>query len=415
MKIVLAYSGGLDTSVLLSWIKETYGNAEMIAFCANVGQEDELKGLEKKAKKTGASKIYIDDLQEEFASDFIYPILRAGAIYEGQYFLGTSIARPLIAKRMVEIALEEKADAIAHGATGKGNDQVRFELTAAALAPDLQIIAPWRDERYRKEFPGRQQMIDYCTAKNIPVQASAKKPYSMDRNLLHISYEAGILEDPWYDSFDLKNRDYFTTLSVLPEDAPDKPEYVTLEFERGDCVAVNGKALTPLQVMKTLNKIGGKHGVGRVDMVENRFVGMKSRGVYETPGGSILHYAHRQMESLTMDREVMHQRDALIPKYAELVYNGFWYAPERLALQAYVEESQRNVSGTVRVKLYKGGLYVAGRKSKHSLYNPHIATMEADPTKAYNQDDATGFIRLNGLRLRVNSTVNGAGNLAKHR
>jgi argininosuccinate synthase len=413
MKIVLAYSGGLDTSVLLSWIKETYGNAEMIAFCANIGQEEELKGLEKKAQKTGASKIYIDDLQEEFARDFIYPMLRAGAIYEGQYFLGTSIARPLIAKRMVEIAVAEKADAIAHGATGKGNDQVRFELTAAALAPGLQIIAPWRDERYRKDFPGRQSMIDYCAAKKIPVQASAKKPYSMDRNLLHISYEAGILEDPWYDSFDLKNRDYFTTLSVLPEDAPDKPEYVTLDFERGDCVAVNGKALNPLQVMKTLNKIGGKHGVGRVDMVENRFVGMKSRGVYETPGGSILHYAHRQMESLTMDREVMHQRDALIPKYAELVYNGFWYAPERLALQAYVEESQRNVSGTVRVKLYKGGLYVAGRKSKHSMYNPHIATMEADPTKAYNQDDATGFIRLNGLRLRVNSTVNGATNLSK--
>jgi argininosuccinate synthase len=413
MKIVLAYSGGLDTSVLLSWIKETYGNAEMIAFCANIGQEEELKGLEKKAQKTGASKIYIDDLQEEFARDFIYPMLRAGAIYEGQYFLGTSIARPLIAKRMVEIAVAEKADAIAHGATGKGNDQVRFELTAAALAPGLQIIAPWRDERYRKDFPGRQSMIDYCAAKKIPVQASAKKPYSMDRNLLHISYEAGILEDPWYDSFDLKNRDYFTTLSVLPEDAPDKPEYVTLDFERGDCVAVNGKALNPLQVMKTLNKIGGKHGVGRVDMVENRFVGMKSRGVYETPGGSILHYAHRQMESLTMDREVMHQRDALIPKYAELVYNGFWYAPERLALQAYVEESQRNVSGTVRVKLYKGGLYVAGRKSKHSMYNPHIATMEADPTKAYNQDDATGFIRLNGLRLRVNSTVNGAKNLSK--
>ncbi len=413
MKIVLAYSGGLDTSVLLSWIKDTYGNAEMIAFCANIGQEEELKGLERKARKTGASKIYIDDLQEEFAKDFIYPMLRAGAIYEGQYVLGTSIARPLIAKRMVEIARAEKADAIAHGATGKGNDQVRFELTAAALAPDLQIIAPWRDERYRKEFPGRQQMIDYCATKNIPVQASAKKPYSMDRNLLHISYEAGILEDPWYDSFDLKNREYFTTLSVLPEDAPDKPEFVTLEFERGDCKTVNGKALTPLQVMKTLNKIGGKHGVGRVDMVENRFVGMKSRGVYETPGGSILHYAHRQMESLTMDREVMHQRDALIPKYAELVYNGFWYAPERLALQAYVEESQRNVSGTVRVKLYKGGLYVAGRKSAHSMYNPHIATMEADPTKAYNQDDATGFIRLNGLRLRVNSTVNGAANLSK--
>ena len=413
MKIVLAYSGGLDTSVQLSWIKEMYGNAEMIAFCADIGQDSELKGLEKKAKRTGASKIFIDDLQEEFARDFIFPMLRAGAIYEGQYLLGTSIARPLIAKRMVEIALEEKADAIAHGATGKGNDQVRFELTAAALAPELKIIAPWRDQRYRDQFPGRQQMIDYCEAKGIPVQASAKKPYSMDRNLLHISYEAGILEDPWYDSFDLKNRDYFTTLSVLPEDAPDKPEFVTLDFLRGDCAAVNGKPLAPLGIMRVLNKLGGKHGVGRVDMVENRFVGMKSRGVYETPGGAILQYAHRQMESLTMDREVMHQRDALIPKYAELVYNGFWYAPERLALQAYVEESQKNVSGTVRVKLYKGGLYVAGRKSSVSLYNPHIATMEADPTKAYNQDDATGFIRLNGLRLRVNSSVNGAKNLGQ--
>ncbi len=414
MKIVLAYSGGLDTSVLLSWIKETYGDAEMIAFCANIGQEEELKGLEKKARQTGASKIYIDDLQEEFARDFIYPMLRAGAIYEGQYFLGTSIARPLIAKRMVEIARAEKADAIAHGATGKGNDQVRFELTAAALAPELQIIAPWRDARYRKDFPGRQEMIDYCDRKGIPVQASAKKPYSMDRNLLHISYEAGILEDPWYDSLDpKKNRDYFTTLSVLPEDAPDRPEFVVLDFVKGNCVAVNGKKLTPLGVMKMLNKIGGKHGVGRVDMVENRFVGMKSRGVYETPGGSILQFAHRQIESLTMDREVMHLRDSLIPRYAELVYYGFWFAPERLALQALVEESQKNVTGTVRVKLYKGGIYVAGRKSKHSLYNPHIATMEADPTKAYNQDDATGFIRLNGLRLRVNSTVNGARNLSK--
>jgi len=413
MKIVLAYSGGLDTSVLLSWIKETYGNAEMIAFCANVGQDDELRGLDKKARKTGASKIYIDDLQEEFASDFIFPMMRAGAIYEGQYFLGTSIARPLIAKRMVEIARAEKADAVAHGATGKGNDQVRFELTTAALAPGLDIIAPWRDERYRKQFPGRQEMIDYCAAKGIPVQASAKKPYSMDRNLLHISYEAGILEDPWYDAGDLKNRDYFTTLSVLPEDAPDKPEYVTLEFERGDCVAVNGKSLNPLGVMRALNKLGGKHGVGRVDMVENRFVGMKSRGVYETPGGAILHFAHRQIESLTMDREVMHLRDSLIPRYAELVYYGFWFAPERLALQALVEESQRTVSGTVRVKLYKGGIHAAGRKSPVSLYNPHIATMEADPTKAYNQDDATGFIRLNGLRLRVNSTVNGPKTLSK--
>ena len=406
MKIVLAYSGGLDTSVLLSWIKETY-NAEMIAFCANIGQEEELKGLEKKARKTGASKIYIDDLEEEFARDFIYPIIRAGAIYEGQYFLGTSIARPLIAKRMVEIARAEGADAIAHGATGKGNDQVRFELTAAALAPELQIIAPWRDERFRADFPGRQQMIDYCASKNIPVQASAKKPYSMDRNLLHISYEAGILEDPWYDSMDLKNREYFTTLSVLPEDAPDKPEYVTIDFEKGNAMAVNGKSMNPLGVMKTLNKVGGKHGVGRVDMVENRYVGMKSRGVYETPGGAILQFAHRQIESLTMDREVMHLRDALIPKYAELVYYGYWYSPERLALQALVEESQKNVTGTVRVKLYKGGIYVAGRKSPVTLYNPHIATMEADPTKAYNQDDATGFIRLNGLRLRVNAAVHG--------
>src|SRR4030095_13339867 len=296
MKIVLAYSGGLDTSVLLSWIQETY-DARMIAFCANIGQEEELKGLNRKARRTGASGVYIDDLQEEFARDFIFPMLRAGAVYEGQYYLGTSIARPLIAKRMVEIARAEKADAIAHGASGKGNDQWRFERTAAALAPELQIIAPWRDERYRRQFPGRQEMIQYCESKGIPVQASARKPYSMDRNLLHISYEAGILEDPWYDSLDpKKNRDYFTTLSVLPEDAPNKPEYVTLEFATGDCVAVNGKKLSPLGVMKARNRIGGKHGVGRVDMVENRFVGMKSRGVYETPGGSILHFAHRQIE-----------------------------------------------------------------------------------------------------------------------
>src|SRR6267142_149193 len=406
MKIFLAYSVGLDTSVLLSWIKESY-DAEMIAFCANIGQEEELKGLEAKAKKTGASKCYIVDLQEEFARDFIFPMFQAGALYESQYFLGTSIARPLIAKGMIDIARKEKADALAHGATGKGNDQVRFELTAAALAPDLQVIAPWRDERYRNEFPGRQEMIDYCAKHKIPVQASAKKPYSMDRNLLHISYEAGILEDPWFDSYDLKNRSYFTTLSALPEDAPDKPEFVTVDFKRGDAVAVNGRTLSPLGVMKALNKIGGKHGVGRVDMVENRFVGMKSRGVYETPGGAILHFAHRQMESLTMDREVMHLRDMLIPKYAELVYNGFWYAPERYALQAYVEESQKNVTGTVRVKLYKGNIMVSGRKSPVSLYNPHIATMEADPTKAYNQDDATGFIRLNGLRLKVAAKVHG--------
>lgn len=404
MKIVLAYSGGLDTSVLLSWIKEKYG-ARMIAFCANIGQEEELRGLAAKAGKTGASKVYIDDLQEEFARDFIFPMIRAGAIYEGQYFLGTSIARPLIAKRMVEIARIEGADAIAHGATGKGNDQVRFELTAASLAPGLQVIAPWRDARYREEFPGRQEMIAYCESKKIPVQASAKKPFSMDRNLLHISYEAGILEDPWFDSYDPKNRAYFTTLSVFPEDAPDKPEFVTLDFESGDCVAVNGRKLTPLGVMKVLNKLGGKHGVGRVDMVENRYVGMKSRGVYETPGGAILHFAHRQIESLTMDREVMHIRDSLIPRYAELVYYGYWFAPERRALQALVEESQRNVTGTVRVKLFKGNIMVAGRKSAVSLYNPHIATMESDPTQAYDQDDATGFIHLNALRLKVAANV----------
>jgi argininosuccinate synthase len=403
MKIVLAYSGGLDTSVLLSWIKENY-RAEVVAFCANIGQEEELRGLEAKAKKTGASKVYILDLQEEFASDFIFPIVQAGAVYENQYFLGTSIARPLIAKGMIEVARKEKADALAHGATGKGNDQVRFELTAAALAPQLQIIAPWREARFRNEFPGRAEMIAYCEAKKIPVQASAKKPYSMDRNLLHISFEAGILEDPWLDAFAPANKGMFK-LSVAPEDAPNRPEYATLDFEKGNCIAVNGKKLNPLGVMRALNKLGGKHGVGRVDLVENRYVGMKSRGVYETPGGAILHFAHRQMETLTMDREVMHLRDSLIPRYAELVYYGYWFSPERLALQAFVTESQKNVSGTIKVKLYKGNIMVAGRKSPVSLYNPAIATMEADPTKAYNQDDATGFIRLNGLRLRVAAQV----------
>jgi argininosuccinate synthase len=405
MKIVLAYSGGLDTSVLLSWIKEKY-NAEIIAFCADIGQEEELRGLDKKAMKTGASKIYIDDLREEFARDFIFPMMQAGAVYESQYFLGTSIARPLIAKRMLEIAKSEKADAVAHGATGKGNDQVRFELTAAALAPNLQIIAPWRDASFRAQFPGRAEMIAYCEEKGIPVQATAKKPYSMDRNLLHITFEAGILEDPWLDASAPEHKAMYV-LSVSPEDAPNKAEYVTLDFEKGDCIAVNGKKLSPLGVMETLNKLGGKHGVGRVDLVENRFVGMKSRGVYETPGGAILHFAHRQVETITMDREVMHLRDSLIPKYGELVYYGFWFSPERLALQALVTESQKNVTGTVRVKLYKGNIINAGRKSPVSLYNPHIATMEADPTKAYNQDDATGFIRLNGLRLRVAASVHG--------
>ena len=404
-KVVLAYSGGLDTSVILKWLQVNYG-CEVITMTADVGQEDDLNGVDEKALRTGATKAYIEDLREEFAKDFIFPMLRSGALYEGRYLLGTSVARPLITKRLVEIARAEGADALAHGATGKGNDQVRFELAAAALAPDLQVIAPWRIEAYRNEFPGRAEMIAYCAKHKINVQASAKKPYSMDRNLLHISYEAGILEDPWLDAFAPKNKDMFR-LSVAPEDAPDRPEYVELEFKRGDCVAVNGQKLTPLEVMRKLNALGGKHGVGRVDMVENRFVGMKSRGVYETPGGAILQFAHRQIESLTMDRDVMHLRDGLIPRYAEMVYNGFWFAPERRALQALIDDTQKNVTGTVRVKLYKGGLYVAGRKSRVSLYNPQIATMDADPTKAYNQDDATGFIRLNALRLKVAAKVHG--------
>ena len=410
VKIVVAYSGGLDTSVILNWIKETY-SAEVIAFCADIGQEEELKGLKPKALRTGASKCYVDDLQAEFARDFIFPMIQSGALYEGEYFLGTSIARPLIAKRMVEIAKAEGADAFAHGATGKGNDQVRFELTAAALAPDLEVIAPWREERFRREFPGRAEMIEYCRVHKVPVEASAKKPYSMDRNLLHISYESGILEDPWFDAFAPENTGMFK-LSLSPQAAPDKPELITLDFIQGNCVAVNEKQLDPLGVMKTLNKIGGRHGVGRVDMVENRFVGMKSRGVYETPGGSILHFAHRQMESLTMDREVMHLRDGLIPTYSTLVYNGFWFAPERLAIQALVSESQKNVTGTVRLRLYKGNIQAAGRKSPVSLYRPDIATMEADPTQAYNQGDATGFIRLNALRLKVAAKVAKGGKKA---
>ncbi|MEK0313794.1 argininosuccinate synthase [Cohnella sp. 56] len=405
-KIVLAYSGGLDTSVILTWLKETY-DAEIITFTADIGQKEELDGLEEKAIKTGASKVYIDDLQDEFAKDFIYPMFQAGALYEGQYLLGTSIARPLIAKRMVEIARAEGATAIAHGATGKGNDQVRFELTAAALAPDIKVIAPWRDEAFREAFPGRAEMIAYAEKHGINVQASAAKPYSMDRNLLHISFESGMLEDPWFDSSADDVQDMYV-LSVSPEKAPDEAEYVELDFEAGNVVAVNGEKLSPLEVMNKLNELGGKHGIGRVDMVENRFVGMKSRGVYETPGGSILFTAHRKMESLTMDRDVMHLRDSLIAKYSTLVYNGFWFAPERLAIQALVNESQKNVTGTVRLKLYKGNILAAGLKSPVSLYNPHIATMEADPTQAYDQGDATGFIRLNALRLKVSSGVNGA-------
>jgi len=431
VKIVLAYSGGLDTSVILHWLKENY-RAEVIAFCADIGQEEELEGLEGKALKTGASKCVIEDLRDEFARDFIFPMFQAGAIYEGQYFLGTSIARPLIAKRMVEIAHAEKADAIAHGATGKGNDQVRFELTAAALAPELQVIAPWREERFRKQFRGRAEMIAFVKANKIPVEASAEKPYSMDRNLLHISFESGVLEDPWFDASAKEMRGMYK-LSVAPEDAPDEPEHIELEFEAGNCVSVCGGAsprepgrpgvaepvlssskeaqpskLSPLGVMQALNELGGKHGIGRVDIVENRFVGMKGRGVYETPGGAILHFAHRQIETLTMDREVMHLRDSLIPKYSALVYNGFWFSPEREALQTLVTETQRDVSGVVRLKLYKGNIIVAGRKSRKSLYDARIATMEGD-TSQYDQSDATGFIRLNALRLKVRAAVKLSG------
>ena len=406
MKIVLAYSGGLDTSVILRWLKDNY-RANIVAFCADIGQEEELAGLEEKALKTGASKCVIEDLREEFARDFIFPMFQAGAIYESQYFLGTSIARPLIAKRMVEIARAEKADAIAHGATGKGNDQVRFELTAAALAPELKIIAPWREERFRTQFPGRSEMIAFAKKNKIPVEASAAKPYSTDRNLLHISFESGVLEDPWFDASSKKMRGMYK-LSVAPEDAPDEPEQVDLTFESGICVKVNGKKLSPLGLMQTLNKLGGKHGIGRVDIVENRFVGMKGRGVYETPGGAILHFAHRQMETLTMDREVMHLRDSLIPKYSELVYNGFWFSPEREALQALVTDTQRNVTGLVRVKLYRGNIIVVGRKSPKSLYDPKIATMEGEKS-AYDQGDATGFIRLNALRLKLRAATTQAG------
>lgn len=397
-KVVLAYSGGLDTSVLVSWLKEKLG-LEVITFAADVGQEEELDGLDEKARATGASKHYTLDLVEEFATDFINPMFRANAIYESQYFLGTSIARPLIAKAQIEIARKEGALAVAHGATGKGNDQCRFELTYSALEPNIQIIAPWRRQDFRDTFPGRTEMIDYCRDHNINVEASASKPYSMDRNLLHISYEAGILEDPWFDPTVPDNKDMFK-LSVDPEDAPDEPEYVELEFEQGNCVAVNGERLSPGKLLKKLNELGGKHGIGRVDLVENRFVGMKSRGVYETPGGTILLQAKRQVETLTMDRDLMHLRDTLTPKYAELVYYGFWYAPEREALQAFFDESQKTVTGVTRLKLYKGNCIVVGRKSEYSLYDDAIASMEGTQSD-YNPDDASGFIRLNGLRLRM--------------
>lgn len=398
MKVVLAYSGGLDTSVIVKWLQESL-SAEVITFAADVGQEEELTGLPEKARATGASAHYTVDLVDEFAEDFIFPMIRANALYEGQYYLGTSIARPLIAKAQIDIARKEGADTVSHGATGKGNDQCRFELTYAALAPDLKIISPWRREDFRKAFPGRTEMINYCRDHGIDVEASAKKPYSMDRNLLHISYEAGILEDPWFDASTPENKDMFK-LTADPEDAPNEPETIELEFEKGDCVAINGEALTPAQILTKLNKLAGKHGIGRVDLVENRFVGMKSRGVYETPGGTILLKAHQQVESLTMDRDLMHLRDGLMPKYAELIYYGFWYAPEREALQAFIDDSQKTVSGTVKLKLYKGNIITCGRKSPLSLYDEAIASMEGVQS-AYNPDDATGFINLQALRLRA--------------
>jgi len=391
-KVVLAYSGGLDTSVIVQWLIETYG-CEVIAFAADVGQKEELDGLKKKAIKTGASKIYIDDLTEEFARDFVFPALRANAIYEGTYLMGTSLARPLIAKRQIEIARLEKADAVCHGATGKGNDQVRFELTYMALDPHIRIIAAWKDEHWT--FDSRQSMLDYAEKHKIPVPlVTREKPYSSDRNLLHISHEGGILEDPWAEP----PEDVFV-LTVSPEAAPDKPTYVEIAFEKGNPVAVNGKKMSPAKLMDAINKIAGANGIGRVDMVENRFVGMKSRGVYETPGGTVLWAAHRAVESITMDREVMLMRDSLIPKYSQLAYNGFWYSPEMQALQGFIDTTQETVTGTARMKLYKGNAIVVGRKSPNSLYSEDFATFEKD--EVYDQKDATGFIKLNALRLRI--------------
>lgn len=399
MKVVLAYSGGLDTSIVLKWLKETYG-AEVIAFTADIGQGEEVEEARQKALRTGASKAIALDLKEEFVRDFVFPMFRALPLYEGYYLLGTSIARPLIGKHLVRIAEEEGAQAVAHGATGKGNDQVRFELTAYALKPDIRIIAPWR----QWNFKGRQEMLEYAKRHGIPVPVTVEKPYSMDANLLHISYEGGILEDPWAEP----PKDMFR-MTRDPEEAPDEPEYVEVEFHEGDPVAVNGEALSPAALLKRLNEIGGRHGVGRVDLVENRFVGLKSRGVYETPGGTILYHARRAVESLTLDREVLHQRDTLSPKYAELVYYGFWFSPEREALQAYFDHVAKRVTGTARLKLYKGNVYVVGRKAPRSLYRKALASF--DEVGGYDQKDAEGFIRLNALRLRVLRMADGPWDL----
>lgn len=395
-KIVLAYSGGLDTSVILKWLVETY-KCEVITFSADLGQEEELDYIEEKARKTGAAKVYIDDLKETFVKDYVFPAFRANAIYEGQYLLGTSLARPLIAKRQMEIAKIEGADAVSHGATGKGNDQVRFELTYLACDPNIRIIAPWREW----DLGSRTLLMEYAEKHGIPVPTTPAKPYSSDRNLLHISYEGGVLEDPWI----APPEDMFT-LSVSPGNAPDKSEIIEMTFVRGNPVSINGKSLSPAALLKELNRLGGKHGIGRVDLVENRFVGMKSRGVYETPGGTILRAAHMAVESITMDREVMHLRDSLIPRYAELVYNGFWFSPEMKLLQGMVDDTQEYVSGSARIELYKGNCRILGRKSEESIYSHDFATFERD--RVYSQKDAEGFIRLNALRLRIQSLKNRA-------
>ncbi|MEI6056499.1 MAG: argininosuccinate synthase [Lentisphaerota bacterium] len=388
-KIVVAYSGGLDTSVIVKWLKEKY-DCEIIGFCADVGQAEELSGVEAKAIRTGASKCYVEDLNEEFARDFIFPMMQANAIYENCYLLGTSIARPLIAKRLVEIAKAEGAEAICHGATGKGNDQVRFELTAYALQPDIKVVAPWRIW----DFKGRPDLIEYAKKHDIPISTTTAKPYSMDRNLLHISFEGGILEDPWQEA-----PEEVSLMTKPVSQTPDKPEYVEISFEKGIPISVNGQKLSPANIMRTLNKIAGNHGIGRIDIVENRYVGIKCRGVYETPGGTVLYAAHRAIESITLDREVMHLKDSWISYYSKLVYNGFWFAPEREMLQAAITKSQEFVTGDVKLKLFKGLCTTAGRRSDFSLYDADIATFDAD-TK-YNHADADGFIKLNALRLRV--------------
>ncbi len=393
-KIVLAYSGGLDTSVMLRWLKERYC-CEVVCYCADVGQGDELVGLEEKALASGASKLYVEDLREEFVREYVWTAVKANAIYEGVYLLGTSLARPVIAKRQIEIARREGADAVAHGATGKGNDQVRFELTYYALQPDIKVVAPWREW----EFKGRSDLIAYAKEHHIPVTATQQKPYSTDRNLMHVSYEGGILEDPWAGP----PEDIFQMTSS-PEDALSEAEYIELSFEKGEPVAINGEKLGPVALLESLNKRGGAHGIGRVDLVENRFVGMKSRGLYETPGVTILQAAHRALESITLDREVMHLRDSLSVKFAESVYYGFWFSPEFRLLRKLIEDTQQNVNGDVRLKLYRGNTIVVGRRSLHSLYDENVATFEADTV--YNQRDAEGFIKLNALRLRLGGLRN---------